>query len=431
MTLRNTLNNIANTIYIYANYNKYLKFLYSSKTDIKAYQEKKLKYIIKIAVNKVPYYKAYKQDIDFNNFSSNELYKLPIVNKDIIKKNPLRFIREDKDINKLRWKSTSGSSGKPFKTPKSYFSDAIEVILSYRAWSFGENFYKLRSPAVVLRSFSPKEGKPIHKRDIIRNFWYISPYHINQNSLPIFLDVFKESKAKVLKGYPSSIYILTLLLKKNNIKLNQIKTIITSSETMLQMYRLEIEKYWECDILDWYGQNERTVTVQQCSYGNYHNNDDYGICEIDGDNNIIATSLNNDIMPLLRYQTNDKAIPLENEIINCKCGSLMSIPFKGILGRQDDIIYKQGKKPIPTINFYNLMEKFQNIKHFEVIQEQDLSVIVSIVEDRPLTINEKLNLENGLTERLGNIPIKINIVEEILRNKKTDKMKIIKSKVIL
>ena len=364
MKLSHVVNKFTNIVYTYLKYSEYLKFQSKSASDIKLYQERKLKRILTIAVNKVPYYKPYKSEIDFDNFSLQELKKLPLINKDIIRQNPLDFIREDKNINNLQWKSTSGSSGKPFKVPKHYFSDAIEVILGYRAWSFGKFSYRLREPAIVIRSFSPKENEPIHKRDIIRNFWYLSPYHINDGHLPIFLKTFKKSQAKVLKGYPSSVYILTLLLKKHNIKLPQIQTIITSSETMLPKYRNEIESYWQCDVLDWYGQNERTVTVQQCSYGNYHNNDDYGICEIDTDNTIIATSLNNDIMPLLRYHTNDKAIPLHEKNITCECGRAMHIPFKGIEGRQDDILYKEGKEAIPTINFYNLMEKFQNIKQF-------------------------------------------------------------------
>ncbi|MFC4722884.1 hypothetical protein ACFO5O_11165 [Geojedonia litorea] len=429
MKVSHALNKLLNIVYTYLKYNEYLGFQFKSASEIRLFQEKKLKSILKIAVNKVPYYKPYKSKIDFENFSLNELQKLPVVNKDLIRANPTNFIREDKDIKNLRWKSTSGSSGEPFKVPKNYFSDAIEVILGYRAWSFGKFDYKLRAPAIVIRSFSPKEGEPIYKRDIIRNFWYLSPYHINEVYLPIFLEVFNKSRSKVLKGYPSSVYILTLLLKKQGIKLPQIQTIITSSETMLPKYRRVIEAYWQCDVLDWYGQNERTITAQQCAYGSYHNNDDYGICELDEENNIIATSLNNDIMPLLRYQTNDKAIPLQHENIRCKCGRQMTIPFKGIEGRQDDILYKQGKQAIPTINFYNLMEKFQNIKQFYILQEEDLSITMDISENEPLTQLDLDNLKAGINQRLGDVPLTINVVKNIPRNKQTDKVKIIESKV--
>lgn len=430
MKISNLINKIANTLYVYLKYPEYLKFQYKSAESIKIYQEKKLKSILEVAVNKVPFYKTYKNSIDFDNFSLDELNKLPVITKDDIRANPQAFFRDDIDLKKIRWKSTSGSSGKPFRVAKSYYSDAIEVILGYRAWSLGKNVYKVREPAVVIRSFSPKEGEPIFKRDITRNFWYLSPYHINDKHLKEFIDVFKKSKAKVLKGYPSSIYILTLLLKKNGIQLPQIETIITSSETMLSIYRTEIKNYWKCDVLDWYGQNERTVTVQQCSDGTYHNNDEYGICQVDEHNNIIATSLNNNIMPLLRYNTNDKAIPLDTkEELFCQCGRYLSIPFKGIVGRSDDIIYKEGKEPIPTINFYNLMEKFQKVKQFYLLQKEDLSIEMTVSENETLSSNDIKALKEGVKQRVGNIPIDIIVVDDIARNKVTDKIKIIESKV--
>ncbi|NAS31629.1 hypothetical protein GTQ40_11650 [Flavobacteriaceae bacterium R38] len=431
MKVSHSINKLLNILYTYFKYSEYLKFQYKSAESIKLYQEKKLKRILEIAVNKVPFYRKYKGIIDFENFNLEELKKLPVITKDDIRKDPSVFLREDINIEGIRWKSTSGSSGKPFRVPKSYYSDAIEVILGYRAWSLGKNVYKVREPAIVLRSFSPKQGEPIFKRDWVRNFWYLSPYHINDQYLPEFIEVFKKSKAKILKGYPSSIYILTLLLKKNEIRLPQIQTIVTSSETMLPKYRSEIKKYWKCDVLDWYGQNERTVTVQQCSEGKYHNNDEYGICEVDKFNNIIATSLNNDIMPLLRYNTNDKAIPLEENEPGCSCRRGLSIPFKGIMGRSDDIIYKEGKEPIPTINFYNLMEKFQKIKQFYLLQKEDLSIEMIVSENEPLNSQDIENLTEGIKQRVGNIPLSINIVNDISRNKDTDKVKIIESKVKL
>jgi len=431
MSFKHLINRVANVLYVNFRYSAYLKFQFKPNNDIRLCREKKLKTILKIAVNKVPFYKPYKSEIDFNNFSLKELNKLPIVEKQDIQNDINRFLREDVNPSKLRWKATSGSSGKPFQVPKSYFSDAIEVLLGYRAWSMGRFLYKLREPAIVLRSFSPKENEPIYRRDRVRNFWYISPYHINENYLEEFLNIFKKSKAKILKGYPSSIYILTLLLKKHKVDKPKIQTIITSSESMLSKYRNEIENYWNCDVLDWYGQNERTVTVQQCQYGNYHNNDEYGICEVDEENNIIATSLNNDIMPLLRYKTNDKAIPLDDVERQslCKCGRSLSIPFRGIEGRSDDIIYKEGKHPIPPINIYNLMEKFQEVKQFYILQESDLSVKMIVTESKPISSESLSRLKTGIRQRIGNLPLEVDVVKEIKRNKKTDKIKIIESRV--
>lgn len=426
--MNNLINIILNIIYVYVMYPKYLAFPKNPASSISLYQKKKLERILKIAVNKVPFYKQYKDKINFRNFTMQELTKLPIISKEDIRATPDLFIREDVDQNKLRWKSTSGSSGKPFRVPKSYFSDAIEVILGYRAWSMGKYKYRIRSRAICLRSFCPNEGDPVWKRDWIRNFWYLSPYHINQENLPEYIEIIKRSKSKVLKGYPSSIYLFTLLLKKNKIKLHQIRTIITSSEDMIDQYSRVIRSYWKCDVLDWYGQNERTVTVQQCEFNSYHNNDDYGFIEL-YKNNIIATSINNNIMPLIRYKTGDLAEPVDGKDVICECGNNMTIPFYKVKGRADDIIYKKGLDPIPTINFYNLFEKFLDVRQFQIIQEQDLSIKVYVSEINKLDEQQLKKLKKGVSDRVGDLPIKIHIVKEVLRDKNTDKVKLIKSNV--
>lgn len=433
MSLHHVFNKCLNGIYAMAMFNPIMNIKNKSKEEIAKLQEKRLKRILWVATKKVPFYKDYNSKIDFKNFSLNELNKLPIIDKDIIRSNPTAFIREDKSLKRISWKSTSGSSGKPFRVAKSYFSDAHELILGYRAWSFGKNDYKLRSPAVVLRSFSPKEGEKIYKIDHLRNFWYLSPYHINKEFLSEILKTFRNSNAKVLKGYPSSIYILTLLLKKEGVNISSIKTIITSSEMMLPLYRKTIESFWKIKVLDWYGQNERTVTVQQCDGGVYHNNDDYGIIEIDEEQNIIATSVLNNIMPLIRYNTKDKAIPYNKtkKTKKCTCGSELSIPFSGIIGRADDIIFKQDGTPIPTINFYTMMDSLDRVKQFLITQEKDYSIYMQVSENSPIDYKYLKKIEAGIKQRVGDFPIQIKIVDEIERDKKTDKLKIIESKVKL
>lgn len=424
----NGFRELRNLFYFYRNYNKSLEFPFLSTDTIKKYQTILLKNIITIAVEKVPFYQPFKSTIDFKNFTLAEIKKLPVISKEIIREDVNQFIRMDVDKSKLKWKSTSGSSGKPFQVAKPYYSDAIESMMGYRAWSMGSHRYTFRSPVIMVRSFSPKEGEPIFRLDKLRNIWFFSPYHINESHLQEIIEVFRRSGAHVLKGYPSSIYILTLLLKKKNIRFPQIRTIVTSSETFLEKYRMEIKDYWNAEIMDWYGQNERTVTIQQCSYGNYHNNDDYGICEIDDENNIIATSLINDIMPLLRYNSRDKAIPNE-KIIHCSCGRNTSIPLLGIEGRSDDIIYKDDTTPIATVNFYTLMDQFQKVKQFHLLQNEDFSITMKLSENQTLSESDILAIKNGIKQRTGELAIEIQIVEEITRNTSTDKIKIIESKV--
>ncbi|MFN8314608.1 MAG: hypothetical protein U0289_17515 [Cyclobacteriaceae bacterium] len=426
--IRSATRTLLNASYLVLNYHKYLRSQYFSPAQLQEIQRAKLEEIIRVAVTKVPFYKSLAREIDFNNFTIQELNKFPRVSKDIIRAEPDQFIRDDVNRKHLQWKTTSGSSGKPFATPKHYFSDAVEGIMGYRAWSMGKNkIYQYRSPSLALRSYSPKPGDPIYKYDSLRRYWYLSPYHINEAHLQDYVRIIRESKATVLRGYPSSLYIFTLLLRKHNIRFPQIETLVCSSETLLPQYRKAIEAYWGISLLDWYGQNERTVIVQQCWAGNYHNNDEYGFIELAADGQIIATSLWNNIMPLIRYETRDKAIPYSGDPYGCPCGRKLSIPFASIQGRSDDIIVKDDGTMIPSINFYTAMEPFQRLDQFKLIQQADQSITLLLTSGERLDAEYVERIRAAIAQRTGALPITIEQVPDLPRSLSTEKVKAFES----
>jgi len=410
---------IKNYIFIKRNFSEYDKFQWKSADEIERIRTNKLKDIVKKAVDFVPFYKNLDLKIDFENFTLDELKKFPVINKQVIKEN-------FKDFCSIEFNGkashTSGSTGTPFEFIVPFESDAIEKITSNRAWGMGKDYtYKSGDPIIVLRTYSPKAGEPLYK--ISGDYWYLSSFHINESNLALYLSVIEKSKAKIIRGYASSIYIFTLLLKQKNIKIPQIKTIVTSSETLLPAYRNVIEEYWGLPVLDWYGQNERTVTVQQCWAGNYHNNDDYGIVELNDKNEIIATSLNNYVMPFIRYNTGDKAIPLDGKAPICPCGRHLSIPFKGIEGRNDDILIKDDGTKVPSINIYTIMHELEFIKQFQIIQFKNTNIVINAIGN--LDDAKELLLCNNIRNRLGNVAIKVNVVDEIERDLSSGKIKTI------
>ena len=358
----------------------------------------------------------------YRGLKSNHLKKFPFVSKTIIKENIDDFFFKDKA--NYGSKFTSGSSGVPFEIPKWKYSDFLEFLTGERAF-YRVIGYKFRPNVLVLRSFSPKPGEKITKYSLLRNWYYYSPYHINKLNLKKLIDYYKKVKPTILKGYPSTIYSLTILLSENNIKLNSPKLIFTSSETFPGKWRKVIENYWNCPIIDWYGQNERTVIISQCEYGNYHTNDDYGYLEIDEKTNeIIATSLWNDVMPFIRYRTGDIAIPLKKPI-KCKCNNKGPVQIAGIIGRIDDMLIDGNNDKIPPTNFYSLFEKF-NLKGFQIIQQKDLSITVKIEGWNEINNEEQLLIKNELISRVKDQKLIIQSVNEIERSTVTNKIKIIK-----
>jgi phenylacetate-CoA ligase len=404
------------------NKKEYFEFQFLSQEEKEKHTLNKLKNILKIAVDTVPYYKDVQ--VDFKNFSFDELKKFPIVNKDIIRKELNNFM-SSKNKSKGISSQTSGSSGQPFNFYVTQESEAIENLTAYRAWGMGKEYsYLPNDPVIVLRTYAPKEGEPLYRVDKVRNYWYLSPFDINNKNLELYLNIIKKSNAKIIRGYGSSIYLFTLLLKENNVKIDQIKTVVTSSETLGDLQREVIEKHWSLGVLDWYGQNERTAILQQCWAGNYHNNDDYGLVELNEKNQIIATSLNNDVMPFIRYNTEDLAIPLESKITECKCGRTLSIPFKAILGRSDDVLIKQDGTKIPTANFSTAMKNYEKLKQFKIVQKMDNTLDLYLAFGKSVDDLYIDKIKKEVIQRLGNLEINVKLVEEIERDRRTGKVKV-------
>jgi len=399
--------------------------MFKSKVQIQKDQTLALRHILSTAVTRVPYYKDIKIDLD--NFSFNELHKFPIITKKMMVNDPESFMVSDLNLKLAQWSHTSGSSGSPFQFLVPNNSYARENIAMCRAWNMGGH-YQPGDPVIMLRSYSPGPAEPIFRYAPADNFWYLSAFDINQDTLPKYLEIIQQSGAKVLRGYASSIYLFSLLLSKQGIKIPQIKTIITSSETLLPIYRQVIEAQFKVKVLDWYGLNERVVTVQQCTAGNYHNNDDYGIIEIDEHDHIIGTSLHNNFMPFIRYDTGDIAVV--NQLPDsCPCGRTFTIPFSEIQGRSDDLLYKFDGTAVPTVNIYTAMHDIKNILQFKIIQEADLRITVQVVSHHPLSPIEKRQIIDVLKQRLGSIEIDIESVKLIPRNHKTGKIQACESHV--
>lgn len=417
------LQRIAHSAYVTKSRQKTIdNFQFLTKEEIQAFQLERLKAVLKNAIQNVPFYHRLNLKIDFENFSFDEIRKFPVISKKIIRAQPSDFIA--KRHFGIR-SQTSGSSGSPFEYVIPYHSRAIELMTVNRAWGMGKDYhYEFGDPVVMLRSYSPKEGEPLVYHMKSHNYYYLSAYHINESSLKQYVQTINESGSKILRGYPSSLYIFALLLKKHGIQLPNVKVLITSSETLLPIYRDTIQQHFGLPVNDWYGQNENTVTVQQCWAGNYHNNDDYGFIELSHDSEIIATSLNNMVQPFIRYQTGDVATLLKEPIGKCSCGRNLSIPFAGILGRTEDILLKDDGTLIPTANFSTAMKVFTDVQQYQIIQEPDRSVEVKLVTNS----NDSsyfAAMQTEFAQRLGQLPIAIHRVPEIDRDIKTGKVKVI------
>ena len=393
-------------------YFRYSKTQYWDNHKIDNYQFKRLRKQL-IQASKTKYYNELFKELNFNpktDFKSlNDLEKIPVTEKNKVKENTHLFINH-KYKNKSLPFYTSGSTGNPMKTLIHPLHWVIEQAVIFRHWSWGG--YHFRDATAMLRSYSPKEGEPLTKYSRPLNTTYFSPFHLTDESMMMYYNLMIDLKTRVLRGYPSSVKIFALFLKKNNLKINSIKQILVASEVLTDNDRNIIESVLDCKISNHYGLAEQIVMFGDCEkHTHLHNYFEYGYVELlDTDRpnikKIIGTNLHNKTMPIIRYDTGDLAIVDDSK---CKC-SRNGITIKNIIGRHDQLIRTPNGYDIPSVNFYTMFEHYLEIDQWQITyDDENINFNYLSLEGLNNTKLKELNLK--IENRINNSGFKYTLNE--------------------
>lgn len=411
-----------------------------SETEIEEYQNQKLRALIQHAYKTVPYYnqmmKAEKlSPADIK--SKDDLYKVPILTKEKIKNNFSELISTSTNKLLVRHGHTSGTTGTPLDLCYDIQTCVVHHVADWRQkyWAgleYGKPYASIQGRVTVPIG---QKTPPFWRKNYINNQLFLSSFHLTKENLPYYFEKLKKDNIEYLEGYPSTVYILAKYLKENN-QTFPLKAILTSSETLFDFQRETIEVSFCCQIFDFYGMAERVMFATECDHHKgHHINQDYGIAEfLDSTNNpvrkgslgrMVATSLFNFSMPLIRYQTNDSC---SLKIEKCSCGRVF--PLMDDVATKDEAIVTlpDGRLISPSI-LTHPFKPMQNILESQIIQEELNVIRIKIVINNNYTKKDEKQLIDAFIERLGHeIFIKIEYVKEIPRTK-SGKFKWVTSKI--
>jgi len=374
------------------------------------YTLKKMNYIVKEAYENVPYYNELfrKYGIKYENMKSIEdLQKIPILEKDELRRNPSKFINQKYRNIKLIELHTTGTTGTPLNI---YCTKKVRQL----NYAFFNNFlqsvginYKGKRATFWGRIFvSPKQRKPPFWRySMFQKNLMFSSYHLKDDNIRYYIDKLQSYNPDYIDSYPSSIYIIAKYAQDHNIRLDNItKGITTSAETLFPWQRELIENIFGVTVYDQYGAAEMCVFVGQCRNGNYHIRTDYGIVEFIKENGTIAshgeeaelicTGFINPIMPLIRYRIGDMGV-LSG--CPCSCGSPFPV-IESLLGRNDDVIITPDGRRIGRLS--PVLKGFP-VKEGQYIQKTLYQIFVRIVKDIGYTEKAEYMIANELRKRIG------------------------------
>jgi phenylacetate-CoA ligase len=398
-----------------------------SSLELKQYQEEKLKRIVNVAYKHIPFYRRVFQEKKLvpNDIQTIEdLQKLPIIDKGTVRAHfkELKNNNHRGIVNKGR---TSGTTGTPSVFLRDMESINLEsaAIIQHQRWANvrrGDKRVFLRGERVVPIE---RDKPPFWRFNRFKNQLIMSSYHLAEQYLPYYVRKIKEFSPKILEAYPSTAYILVQYLEKMDDSLD-IPVVHTSSEPLYPHWRKLIENRLNAKIFDWYGMAERVCFAGECeAHVGLHTLSGYGITEFvkpstnetdESEGVIVGTTLNNFIMPLIRYRTNDLSNAIKG---SCTCGRKYPRIHPIETKYENIIITPDGKYISPSLLTF-CFKSASNVEMSQIVQSKDGSIKIRIVGNKSFREQDRGYVISGIRDILGdNIQITAELVENIERTK--------------
>jgi len=409
-------------------YKNLMKNQWKKYNELKKEQEIRLRYMVRFAYNNIPFYhKTFKK---FGIYPENiknieDLEKLPVLTKEIIKNNWEEFKPVNLSLMKYYNRATGGSTGTPFHYRLLKKDRFLMGALWYRGWSYAG--YELGDRTVFLAGTSLDVGnKPyiinrIH--EIARNIKKLSSFDMGEREIQQYVKIINKFQPKFMHGYASSIYFFAKWLEENDVSIHTPKAVLTTAEKLFPNMRDKIGDVFNCDVYDGYGLNDGGVSAYECSEHNgLHIDTERSIMEIvdekgtqleAGEGRILATSLHNYAMPFIRYDTGDLGYIISDQ---CGCGRGYKL-MKEIIGREQEILLTPEGKHIHGEFFTHIFWEIPFIKEFQVIQDSVEKIIINIVPEKSFNDKSLNRIQEIIRTKSQGWEVEFKMVDKIDRTK--------------
>ena len=367
---------------------------------LKKYQETKLKKLILHCYHKVPYYKrllSQSKVVSKGRVNLSNYEKLPILTKEIIRKESKNL--RSRDIGKRKWyyNSSGGSTGEPirFVQDRNYSDWNIANKIYYKTFvnqKIGDTELRLwGSERDILEG---KDQLSIRLRNWLYNRKEFNAFRMSNKLMAHYLKEWNKFKPTWIEAYVQSIYEFAQFINRNNLRVHSPKGVLTAAGILHPEMKQLIQDVFNCPVFNRYGSRE--VGDMACSclindslhismWNQYIEILDNELKHVKPGKSgkVYVTNLNNYSMPLLRYDIGDIAeVPKK---VTCDCGRNTEL-IKSIKGREVHIFRTEEDELIDGEYFTHLFYLKDWVKKFQVVQHKldqiEIKVVLSQNKDQ-------------------------------------------------
>ena len=395
-----------------------------SKPEWAAWQNRQVQELLGMAATRVAFYRQTWDRRQIEAALNGRLDDLPLLEKEPLRSDPKAFLRK----NKYPWHPqvfhTSGSTGTPIA---SYWTiDELRNSLALREvrsanWA-GVSFKMPRATfSGRIVEPDPNSKGPFYRYNAVEKQVYFSAFHLKPDTAPFYVKALRNHNIQWLTGYAVSYYLLAKFILDQKLKVPSLRAVVTTSEKVTPEMRTVMEEAYGCKVYEEYSTVENAVFASECECGKLHVSPDAGIveilrpdgqlCEPDEIGEVVATCLMRTYQPFIRFRLGDLAMW---DAEPCKCGRAMPV-LKEVIGRVEDVVV--GPDGRQMVRFHGIFVNQPHIQEGQIIQEALDFIRVKVVPTADFGPKDVADVETRIKQRLGNVQVIVEKVNEIPRTK--------------
>jgi phenylacetate-CoA ligase len=234
-------------------------------------------------------------------------------------------------------------------------------------------------------------------------------------------DWLQELDPLYLYAYPVNLEGLARIFEARGRRLSSLRKIFSASEVLEDSMRKRLRRVFGVEVSDNYGSTEAFL-AWECPHGSYHVNAEHVLLEIVDEEGhpaargalgrVLVTTLENHLMPLIRYEIGDYAITAEGF---CPCGRTLP-RLERIVGRVINLfVDHEGKRFVPW-DLFQPMKDREWVKQYQVVQRDVGCFSVRYAASRPFAPEDEADVLRHFEEILRSpVTIEFERLEQIPR----------------
>jgi phenylacetate-CoA ligase len=322
--------------------------------------------VLRTAITRVPYYRNLELGIRADDIGPDTAYEVlsrfPYLERSSVMREPESFVSDAFEMARLTAWTTSGSTGEGLKGYRTASLVSAEAAFFHHEWA--KVGYVRRAKVVRMAV----EGRRLQDEEPCRRSGdrlLVSPFHFNERWVHRIYDDINAFRPRFIHAYPSCFEYLADYMDRAGLRLSGLSGIFLASERVTERQLNLARKVFEDTTVRFhYGLGERTNLAWgsrgesgisykfECAYGCSENLTHAGDAR-----EIVGTSYWNEVMPLIRYRTQDY-------------GEIRDGVIRNLDGRQQEFLVARSGAKVPALAFDMVDFAWDFVEAYQVVQNE-------------------------------------------------------------